>query len=245
MRITTLLDASNNPTIQPLLARIGSSIINEHGHSENVTHADLDDAWDVALIPDPEHVTPLVSQMRRKLMTFGLVILTATPALDATNGKMKAWLHTLVRQGVITPYQIILVGLRDWTIEEYRLITEWRIRHFTMRQIMRDGLSDAIESVMMNARSYPQFLLVIDVSVLDPSVTQSMTTPIPGGLSAREVIDSVQRLRLLKSMHAAVITGIKPQPMNSQDAELYAKLAIEAGTHNTPETPEEPNATWE
>lgn len=84
---------------------------------------------------------------------------------------------------------------------------------FSMREISLECLRETSDSAMSVARQWPSLHISINADVLDSLEN-------PGGLSVRELITFIQRLRLLKNYRSADIHG-------ALHPTIIAKLAAE------------------
>ena len=120
------------------------------------------------------------------------------------------FLRTLIEEGFLSPEKVIVVGVRNWDIEEYNYIRRKNIRVFTMQQIMQYGVNDVAQTIMESVRQWPSFYLSIDIDVLDPAFAPGTGYREPGGLSTRELLFFVQRLKMLSNYGMADLVEINP-----------------------------------
>ncbi len=160
----------------------------------------------------------------------GIVIFDAHP--DAENmfspPTQEDLLIVLVKEGVIAPDRIILLGRRNWTENEMRFLQEHKIRVYHMRDIQEMGVETVCDAVMETVRGWPAFYLSIDIDSVDPAYAPGTGYLEPGGLTSREMIYFCQRLKLLKNFGMADITEVNP-PLDVRDmtSKLAAKLVKE------------------
>jgi len=117
------------------------------------------------------------------------------------------------------PNQIILCGTMEHSAKEHHAIRNSRIREFTMKTISFDGISDVCDSVMENANRFSALFLLVHLSVLDSACTKGGS---PAGMSSRELVYFIQRLKNLRNLAAADFCGV-----TSEDAKLISKLVAE------------------
>ncbi len=77
------------------------------------------------------------------------------------------------------------------------------------------------DAVIAAAKDFPALYVSIDVSVLDPAFAYSDVNE-PGGMTTRELLYFLRRLRLLKNLSAADIVGVK-----EESAVVGAKILAE------------------
>ena len=121
---------------------------------------------------------------------------------------------------VIPAERIILVGIRDLTLEEFYFIKQHSIRYFSMQSMTMESMSAVCDGMMEIASQWPSSYVSISLDVLDP-VFAGVENPSFGGLSTRELLYFIQRLRMLRNFLAADVTDFEKSP------ELAGKLLSE------------------
>ncbi len=103
----------------------------------------------------------------------------------------------LVDDGHILGRNFIQVGLRgSWPGPEgFEWMRENGLRYHTMAEIDRDGWTTVMQRVLDEANDGPEYLHIsFDIDVMDPAYTSGTGTPVPGGLTPREVFYIVRGL---------------------------------------------------
>ena len=103
----------------------------------------------------------------------------------------------LVDEGHILGRNFIQVGLRgSWPGPEgFEWMRENEFRYHTMAEIDRDGWTTVMRRVLDEANDGPEYLHIsFDIDVMDPAYTSGTGTPVPGGLTPREVFPIVRGL---------------------------------------------------
>lgn len=103
----------------------------------------------------------------------------------------------LVDEGHILGRNFIQVGLRgSWPGPEgFEWMRENEFRYHTMAEIDRDGWNTVMQRVLDEANDGPEYLHIsFDIDVMDPAYTSGTGTPVPGGLTPREVFPIVRGL---------------------------------------------------
>ena len=103
----------------------------------------------------------------------------------------------LVDDGHILGRNFIQVGLRgSWPGPEgFEWMRQHEFRYHTMAEIDRDGWSTVMQRVLDEANDGPEYLHIsFDIDVMDPAYTSGTGTPVPGGLTPREVFPIVRGL---------------------------------------------------
>ena len=160
----------------------------------------------------------------------GLIIFDAHP--DCENNfhppTHEDFVKTLVEDGILNPKNIILVGIRNWHIKEYEFLIKHNIKFYTMKEIFEKGTRDICDSIMFVAKEWPSLYLSIDIDVVDPSFAPGTGYREPGGLTSRELLYFIQRLKFLKNLKIADIVEINPNiDVNALTVNLGAKILKE------------------
>ena len=127
----------------------------------------------------------------------------------------------IIHQKILPKQNIILVGTRQYSPQELAFIQTHKIKTFSMKEISLEGIFEVSESVMTIAKTFSHLYVSIDADVLDPAFV-STPFPSPGGLTTRELIFFIQRLKHLRNFQAADLTEFL-----SKSAPLAAKLVSE------------------
>ena len=164
-----------------------------------------------------------------KLENPGLIIFDAHPDCmqNFTPPTHEDFVKVLIKNKLLQPKNLILVGLRNWHKDEYKFLKENNIRFFTMKQLHRD-LHNITETIMENARKFSNIYISIDIDVVDPAFAPGTGYPEPGGLTSRQLIDMLQKIKNLKSIKMIDIVEINPtKDKNNITSKLGAKIISE------------------
>lgn len=118
---------------------------------------------------------------------------------------------SLIKNQIIKKENLLLVGLRNWSLEEYRFLKQNQIKFFTMGEIALEGLFEISEAIMSFAKNFSSLYLSIDIDVLDPAFAPGTGYLEPGGLTTRELLFFLYRLKKLKNFKAVDLVEINPQ----------------------------------
>ncbi|MCL6500506.1 MAG: arginase family protein [Candidatus Pacearchaeota archaeon] len=171
---------------------------------------------------------PLVRAFHAKNKDGGLIVLDAhadcmAPMPEPTH---EEWLRALIEQG-FNPKNIILVGLRKVEPEEAEFLKSKGINCFWIEELSHD-FEESVNLLMEETRKFPAVYLSIDIDVVDPAFAPATGYPEPGGLSSREAIYLIQRLKLLKSLKAADLVEINPEKdLNGLTLKLASRILDE------------------
>jgi len=159
----------------------------------------------------------------------GIVIFDAHPDCqsDFNPPTHEDLLLALVKEGVVKRENIVLVGIRNWSKEEKEFLEKEKIRFFSMKDISMEGIYEISEGVMSIANRFSGLYVSIDIDVLDPSFAPGTGYPEPGGLSTRELLFFLQRLKKLRNFKGGDLVEIDG---NCEKTTLLgAKLLTEIG----------------
>jgi len=163
----------------------------------------------------------LQSLRKLALKNVGVIIFDAHVGALPLDLSHDSFLKHLI--DIIPPERIILVGLRDLTLEEHFFLRENKIRFFSMQSMTMESISSSCDGLMESAKDWPACYVSISLDVLDPAFAK-VKKPSPGGLTTRELIYFIQRLRLLRNFLAADVTDFeKSLPLASK---LLSELAV-------------------
>ncbi len=159
----------------------------------------------------------------------GIVIFDAHP--DAENdftATHEDLLCALVNQDVIKKENIILIGIRNWDKNEIDFIKKNKIKYFSMKEIVSEGIHEVSESLMSVARGFSDLYVSIDIDVLDPAFAPGTGYREPGGLSTRELLFFLHRLKKLQNLRAFDLVEINPsKDIEGITSKVGAKIMVE------------------
>ncbi len=138
------------------------------------------------------------------------------------------FLRTLVAEGVADAENVIIVGLRNWDKQEYDFLRQNKIKFFTMKEKSSEGKEEVCNAVMSNAKDFEALYLSIDIDAVDPAFAPGTGYPEPGGLTSRELLYFLQRIKMLKNLKGIDLVEINPEKdINSMTVKLGAKIVVE------------------
>jgi len=109
-------------------------------------------------------------------------------------------------------YNVILVGGHNMSGQEREFIKARSIRLFSTESVIQEGIQNICDVLMESANQWPSLHICINLSILDQQT---------GGLTTRELLYFLQRLRVLKNYLSASVIG-SPSPLA---AKLLSELA--------------------
>ncbi len=141
-------------------------------------------------------------------------------------------MRRLIESGALRGDRFLQVGLRgywpgpptlDWMAQQ-------RMRSFEMTEIVHRGLTECLtEAFTIATDECDGVFLSVDIDVCDPGHAPGTGTPEPGGLTARELLDSVRRICLELPVVGIDVVEVSP-PYDHADitAALANRVVLEA-----------------
>lgn len=115
---------------------------------------------------------------------------------------------------------IVQVGVRSFSLEEYRFMQEHKIDLFYADVVTAGDFLPPLLSALSS-----QVYISIDLDVLDPSIMSAVGTPEPGGLNWRQVLELLKSVARNKKIVGFDLVELCPREGPTSCAFLAAKLA--------------------
>ncbi len=135
-------------------------------------------------------------------------------------------MRRLIESGAVPGHRFVQIGLRGyWPPPD---IVEWmaeqRMRTFLMTEIVDRGLRAVVDDAVAYAADGADAVFIsVDIDVVDPGMAPGTGTPEPGGLTSRELLDTLRRLsRDLRVVGADIV---EVAPAYDGPGEITAYLA--------------------
>ena len=136
------------------------------------------------------------------------------------------WLRKLVEEG-FNPQNIILVSTRKLWKEEKEFLNKNKILVIKM-DVLQEDLEGVCDLIMERAKNSSGFYISIDIDSVDPAHAPGTGYLESGGMSSRDLIYFVKRLRLLDNFRGGDIVEVNPNlDVNGMSVKLGAKLLSE------------------
>ncbi|MBL7054563.1 arginase family protein [Candidatus Woesearchaeota archaeon] len=161
---------------------------------------------------------------------MGLVMFDAHP--DCVNNFKPAthedFIKVLIEEGKLKKENLIIVGLRSWHKSEHKFLKENKIKFFSMKEIANENIHEVCESIMSVAKNFDGLYVSIDIDVVDPAFAPGTGYPEPAGMTSRELLYFLKKLKLLKNLKALDLVEINPEKdVNEMTVKLGAKILSE------------------
>ncbi len=150
--------------------------------------------------------------------SFGLVHFdahadTGETSLGALHGHGTP-MRRLIESGAVPGHRFVQVGLRGYWPDPpvVAWMAEQGMRSFLMAEIVERGLGPVVDDAVASASSGDTkgVFLSIDIDVVDPGMAPGTGTPEPGGLTSRELLDTVRRLARDLPIVGADVVEVSP-----------------------------------
>lgn len=137
------------------------------------------------------------------------------------------WVMHLVKEKVVDPKNIILVGCRNSDPKELEFIEENKIKYFDMKRV-DENKESVCDNIMEIANKFKNLYLSIDIDVVDPAFAPGTGYLEAAGMTSRDLIYFIQRLRFLKNLKRIDLVEINPKKdINNITVKLGAKIIKE------------------
>jgi agmatinase len=141
-------------------------------------------------------------------------------------------MRRLIESGALRGDRFLQIGLRGYWPPPDTLawMAAQRMRSYEMTEVVRRGLPECLtEAFAIATDDCDGVFLSVDIDVCDPGHAPGTGTPEPGGLSARELLDSVRRICLELPVVGIDVVEVSP-PYDHADitAALANRVVLEA-----------------
>jgi agmatinase len=146
--------------------------------------------------PDAAGVAQHLGQGRISMIHFDAHADTGDIAFGSLVGHGQP-MRRLIESGALRGDRFLQIGLRGYWPEPPTLawMAEQRMRSYEMTEIVARGLPECLtEAFGIATDDCDGVFLSVDIDVCDPGHAPGTGTPEPGGLTARELLDSVRRI---------------------------------------------------
>ena len=150
-------------------------------------------------------------------------------------------MRRLIESGAVPGHRFVQIGLRGYwpPPETVAWMGEQRMRSYFMEDIVRRGLDAVVDEAAATVLEGTDgeepadgVFVSVDIDVVDPGMAPGTGTPEPGGLTARQLLDTVRRLGEQLPVVGADVVEVAPhydQPMDITAA-LANRVVLELVT---------------
>ncbi len=160
----------------------------------------------------------------------GLLVFDAHPDMmkPFSQPTHENYLRTLIEEGILNPQKLVLVALRVFDDEEYAFLEKNNIKFFSMKEIIFEGKENVCDASMSSVKDLKSLYISLDIDSIDPAFAPGTGYKESGGLTSREFLYFIQRLKNLKNIKAFDLVEINPEiDINNVTAKLGAKIIAE------------------
>jgi agmatinase len=134
-------------------------------------------------------------------------------------------MRRLIESGAVRGDRFLQIGLRGYWPEPPTLawMAAQNMRSYEMTEIVSRGLDECLtEAFAIATDECDAVFLSVDVDVVDPGMAPGTGTPEPGGLTSRQLLDSVRRIAMTLPLAGVDVVEVSPP---YDHAEVTAFLA--------------------
>ncbi len=159
----------------------------------------------------------------------GLLIFDAHPDLmqPFKPSTHENYLRNLIEEGYVKAKNVILIAARDCDKEELDFIKKSGIKFFDMKKLSMEGIDEICSLIMELCRNFEKLYISIDIDSVDPAFAPGTGHVEAGGLTSRELLYLLQRLKNLKNIKAYDLVEINPDIEERLTVALGAKILNE------------------
>lgn len=124
----------------------------------------------------------------------------------------------------------VVIGARSVDPEEAAVVASLGVRVCTMEEVDRRGMTPVIDEALgVVLDGTAGFHLSLDMDVLDPSAAPGVGTPVPGGLTVREVHTVMERAAASGGLRSLEVAEVNPVlDVRNRTAELAVHFVASA-----------------
>jgi agmatinase len=134
-------------------------------------------------------------------------------------------MRRLIESGAVRGDRFLQIGLRGYWPEPETLdwMADQHMRSYEMTEVVTRGLDECLtEAFAIATEDCDGVFLSVDVDVVDPGMAPGTGTPEPGGLTSRQLLDSVRRIAMELPVAGIDVVEVAPP---YDHAEVTAFLA--------------------
>ena len=150
--------------------------------------------------------------------SFGLVHFDAHADTGETNaGQLHGHgtpMRRLIESGAVPGHRFVQIGLRGYWPGPTTVawMAEQRMETYLMTEITQRGLTSVVDDAVASCSGSDSkgIFISVDIDVVDPGMAPGTGTPEPGGITSRELLDTVRRLARELPVIGADIVEVSP-----------------------------------
>jgi agmatinase len=150
--------------------------------------------------------------------SFGLVHFDAHADTGVTNnGQLHGHgtpMRRLIESGAVPGHRFVQIGLRGYWPGPTTVawMAEQRMETYLMTEITQRGLAAVVDDAVLSCSGSDArgIFISVDIDVVDPGMAPGTGTPEPGGITSRELLDTVRRLARELPVVGADVVEVSP-----------------------------------
>lgn len=183
---------------------------------------------DIFLGGDHSITYPLFKSLAKNHKNPGLIIFDAHP--DCENNFQppthEDFNKVLIENNILKKENLILVGTRNFHKKEMDFIKSNKIKNYSMNKL--ENIHEICDLIMEEANRFDALYLSIDIDVLDPAFAPGTGYPEPGGLTTRQLIYFIQRIKNMKNLKRMDLVEVNPdKDINNLTVKTASKILME------------------
>ena len=182
-------------------------------------------------LPDARGVARAHAEQRVSMLHFDAHADTGDISFGSLYGHGQP-MRRLIESGALRGDRFLQIGLRGYWPgpETLAWMAEQRMRSYEMTEILARGLETCLtEAFAIALDECDGVFLSVDIDVCDPGFAPGTGTPEPGGLTARQLLDSVRRICLELPVVGMDLVEVSPPYDHSEiTAALGNRVVLEA-----------------
>jgi len=123
-------------------------------------------------------------------------------------------MRRLIESGAVPGHRFVQIGLRGYWPgpETVAWMADQRMETFLMSEIVERGLTAVVDDAIASCSAMDSkgVFISVDVDVVDPGMAPGTGTPEPGGITSRELLDTVRRIAREFPVIGADIVEVSP-----------------------------------
>lgn len=223
-----------------VVERLRNILLNEDGNSVNfdylkikayktdfdLTHKNiLNESGDIYIGGDHSITYSAFSSLPGK--NKGMIILDAHPDLEVGTRipDHECYLRMLIEEGKVKKENVLLIGIRNVSKNELDYIKQNKIKCIYMKTVFENGIRETADDITEFAINFSELYLSIDIDVLDPAFASGTGYREPGGMSVRELLFLLQRIKKMKNLRRVDLVEINPdRDIDSMTVDCGSKI---------------------
>ncbi|MEM2138974.1 MAG: arginase family protein, partial [Candidatus Woesearchaeota archaeon] len=111
------------------------------------------------------------------------------------------FIRVLIEEGTLKKENILFIGVRNMHSNELDFVKKNKLKIYDMKEISYSDKNEISEAIMSVAKNFDGLYISIDIDVLDPAFALGTGYIEPGGLTTRELLFFIQKLKNLKNIY--------------------------------------------